>query len=112
MTPDNPPGADALGGAAGDRGLDRFDGRIAASPIPADQIAKRTRAFATAYTATLAADAYLEQTREALRGDDDSDARHCLAVIAAIVEVAIAQLRKPSSEYSTITADYLSETLQ
>jgi hypothetical protein len=75
---------------------DRFDGRIAASPIPADQIAKRTRAFANAYSATLAADAYLEQTHEALRGDDDGDARHCLAVIAAIVEVAIAQLRKPS----------------
>jgi hypothetical protein len=53
MTPENSPSADALGGAAGDRGSDRFDGRIAASPIPADQIAKRTRASATAYAALL-----------------------------------------------------------
>jgi excisionase family DNA binding protein len=79
---------------------DRIDGRIAA------------RAFANAYSALLAIDAYTETAREAFRGDDDGDACHCLAVIAAIAEVAIAQLRKPSSEYSTITADYLSETLQ
>jgi hypothetical protein len=98
MTPENPPGADALGGAAGDRGSDRFDGRIVASPIPANQIAKRTRAFATAYAALLTVDSYSEQARSALRDCDDDQARHCLEVLRAIIEVAIAQLRGSSSE--------------
>ena len=98
MTPDNPSGADALGGAAGDRGLDLFDGRIAASPIPADQIAKRTDAFANAYAALLTVDTYSEAARDALREGDAAAVHDALAVLSAVVDVVIGQLRGASSE--------------
>jgi hypothetical protein len=94
MTAENSPGADALGGAAGDRGSDRFDGRIVGSPIPANQIAKRTRAFAAAYAALLTVDDYSEEARQALRDGDGDDARHSIAVLSGLIEVAAAQLRE------------------
>jgi hypothetical protein len=98
MTLENSPGAAAFGGAAGDRGSDRFDGRIAASPIPADQIAKRTRAFANAYAALLTVDTYSEAARDALRAGDDGAVLHELEVLRAIVEVVTGQLRGSSFE--------------
>jgi hypothetical protein len=77
---------------------DRFDGRIAASPIPADQIAKRTGAFANAYAALLTVDTYSEAARDALRDGDAAAVHDALAVLSAIVAVVTGQLRGASSE--------------
>ena len=56
------------------------------------------RKRANAYSALLQVDDYSEQARDALRAGDDSGARHCLAVIRAIVEVTIAQLSGAASD--------------
>jgi hypothetical protein len=83
------------GGSAPPAGFqsDRFDGRTAASPIPADQIAKRTCAFANAYAALLTVDDYSEQARDALRDGDEDAVRHCLEVLRGLIEAAAAQFR-------------------
>ena len=60
-------------------------------PSPAERAA-------TCYAATLAIHDYDEAVRDALREGDDAEARNCLEVIRAIVDVAIGQLPKPSSE--------------
>jgi hypothetical protein len=97
-----PKAKEPVGGSAPLAGFqsDRFDGRIAASPIPADQIAKRTRVFATVYSALLAIDDYAEAAREALRGGDDSDARLKVAVLRGLAELAAIQLHSLAPEYS------------
>jgi hypothetical protein len=60
------------------------------------------RARAAVYSATLAGDDYLEEAREALRAGDDAAARHHLAVLRGIIEVALGQLLKPSGECRTL----------
>lgn len=47
------------------------------------------RMRSTAYSATLAADDYLEAAREALRAGDDRGARHVLEVLRSIIAVAL-----------------------
>lgn len=60
------------------------------------------RARAAVYSATLAADDYLEEARHALRDGDDDAVRHALAVLRAIVEVAIGKLRGASAEHAVL----------
>jgi hypothetical protein len=95
------------GGSAPPAGFqsDRFDGRIAASPIPADQIAKRTRVFPTVYSALLAIDDYTEAARAALREGDDDAVRDALEVLRGIVRdrAASQALRRTLGDAAMIT---------
>ena len=61
------------------------------------------RSRADAYAALLTGDEYAEAARDALRAGDNSAAEHALEVLRGIVDVVLAKLRKPSSEYLAIT---------
>jgi hypothetical protein len=57
---------------------------------------------ATWYAATLAIHDYDEAVREALMEGDDAEARNCLEVIRAIVDVALGLLNGASSKHSVL----------
>jgi hypothetical protein len=76
--------------------VDQQSERISLTPISQAFDAQRTggTSRAVAYSALLLADGYSEQARQALRDGDDDAGRHNLAVLRALVEVALAQLRE------------------
>jgi hypothetical protein len=49
---------------------------------------------ASAYSSLLLVDTYSEEARQALRDGDFADARHSIAVLRGLIEVAAAQLRE------------------
>jgi hypothetical protein len=56
----------------------------------------------SAYTALLAIHDYAEAARDALRSNDDNDARHNVAVLRGLAELAAVQLHSLTPEYSVL----------